>query len=213
MAGGGVSPPTARERLLAAVTALCAEQGYAATSAEQVAARTGVPLATFDANFADLEGCLAAAVDSILFRVMAALSSNLSLDRAERDSVLLAIKAILELLAAEPSLTRVSFISIRQMAPPGLGESLETGARMLSAMLERLADGVAEAAPPPRAARAALGGAEAVVRREIVAGRLAQLPRLLPDFVYAATVPFLGQEEALRLVRRARELLAGTAWV
>jgi hypothetical protein len=47
-----------------------------------------------------------------------------------------------------------------------------------------------------------------VVRRELIAGRPESLPGLLPDFVYAATVPFLGQEEATRLARRGRELLA-----
>jgi hypothetical protein len=64
-----------------------------------------------------------------------------------------------------------------------------------------------------------VGGAEAVIRREIVAGRREELPRLLPDFIYGATVGFLGQEEgflgqeeAMRLSRQGRELLSGTRW-
>ncbi len=65
---------------------------------------------------------------------------------------------------------------------------------------------------PRHAASAALGGAEAVVRAEIVAGRGSELPALLPGLVYGATVPFLGQEEAMRLARQGRELLAGSEW-
>jgi hypothetical protein len=158
----------------------------------------------------DIEACAKAAVDAILAEVMATVGSNYSPDRSERDSYLLAIRAILELLAAKPSFAHVSFICARQMAPSEVGESLETGARLLSAMLERLREDSGSELPPPpsRAARAALGGAEAVVRREIAGRRAEALPRLLPDFVYAATVPFLGQEEALRLARRGRELLS-----
>jgi AcrR family transcriptional regulator len=196
-----------RERMLVALAELCAEQGYAATTGEQVAARCGLPASAFTAAFADFEAGARAAIDAILAEVLATLGASYSSDRAERDSYLLAIKAILELLAAKPAFAHVSFICARQMGPPRLDEGLEAGARMLSAMLDRLVDDVGGEPRPPRAARAALGGAEAVVRREIAAGRAAELPRLLPDFVYAATVPFLGQEEALRLARRGREML------
>src|SRR5262249_51175604 len=99
----------------------------------------------------------------------------------------------------------------RQMAPPRMSEGLRTGARMLGAMLERLREeGGGEL--PPGGGMAALGGAEAVVRRELVAGRAGELPRLLPGVVYAAAGPSLGQEEALRMTRQAHELLAGTRW-
>lgn len=76
------------------------------------------------------------------------------------------------------------------------------------AMLDRLrADGASGSEAPPQAARSGLGGAEAVIRREITHGRAATLPRLLPDLIYSAVVPFLGQGEALRLTRTARDLL------
>jgi AcrR family transcriptional regulator len=203
--------PSERERILGAISELCAERGYAETTIDAVIARSGVSAEVFEELFPDKEQCAKAAVDAILAEVMVVVSANYSADRAQRDSYLLAIVAILELLAARPGFAYISFICARQMAPPSLGEGLETGARLLSAMLERLRE-EGEAAGPAIAARGALGGAEAVVRREIVAGRIEQLPRLLPDFVYAATVPFLGQEEALRLARRGRELLASSPW-
>ena len=205
--------PSERERILTAIAELCAERGYAALTVAEVLERSGVSAEVFDELFPDKEQCAKAAVDAILAEVMAVVSANYSADRSQRDSYLLAIMAILELLAARPGFAYISFIGARQMAPTSLGEGLETGARLLSAMLERLREeGGSLAAVPASAARAALGGAEAVVRREIVAGRAQTLPRHLPDFVYAATVPFLGQEEALRLARRGEELLAGSTW-
>ena len=204
--------PSERERILAAIAELCATRGYAELTVAEVLERSGVSVEVFDELFPDKEQCAKAAVDVILAEVMAVVSANYSADRSQRDSYLLAIMAILELLAARPGFAYISFIGARQMAPTSLGEGLETGARLLSAMLERLREEGDVAAVPASAARAALGGAEAVVRREIVAGRAQTLPRHLPDFVYAATVPFLGQEEALRLARRGEELLAGSAW-
>ena len=203
--------PSERERILVAISELCAERGYAVTSVAEVIERSGVRAEAFDELFPDKEQCAKAAVDAILAEVMTVVSANYSADRSQRDSYLMAIMAILELLAARPAFAYISFICARQMAPASLGEGLETGARLLSAMLERLRE-EGESAGPASAARAALGGAEAVVRREIVSGRIESLPRRLPDFAYAATVPFLGQEEALRLARRGRELLADTAW-
>jgi hypothetical protein len=64
-------------------------------------------------------------------------------------------------------------------------------------------------APPSSAIVGALGGAEFVMRGEIMAGRTDQLPRLLPSFSYLVTLPFVGHEEALRVARRTEELLDG----
>lgn len=202
-----------RERMLRAMAELCAERGYLAIEVGDIVERSGVDRESFAASFADIEQCAIAAVNAILAEVMTTVSTNYSADRAERDSYLLAIKSILELLAHKPAFTNLSFICARQMAPPRVSEGLETGARMLSAMLERLYEdsGGEWPTPPSSAARAGLGGAEAVVRREVMAGRSAELPGLLPSFIYTATVSSLGQEEAMRLTRRASQLLSEDA--
>lgn len=206
MEGGTSVSDTERARLLSALAALTAERGYEEVAENEVAARAGLGVEALRRHFPDKEACARAAIDAILTEVLGVLAENYSADIAERDSYLIAIEAILELLAAKPDSCHVSFVVARQMGPPDLNDGLEAGARMLSAMLERLA-GEGDAEATAAAARAALGGAEAVVRRELAAGRSSRLPELLPDFVYAATVPFLGQEEALRLARRGRQLL------
>lgn len=205
--------PSDRDRALRAISSLCAERGYLETSVEEVAARAGIELEAFHELFADKEECAIAAVNAILSEMMSVAAGSYSAYRSEWDNVLVGIKAILELMAANPSFAYISYIAARQMASPKVQASQEPGILLLRAMLGRLwsyAD--VNAARSDSVPVGALGGPEAVVRREIVRGRAEQLPRLLPDLVYAATVPFLGRPEALRLARRGRELLAQTQW-
>lgn len=205
--------PSERERLLEAMARSCARDGYAETTIEALLAEAHVSRESFDRHFASKEACALAAVETILAEGMAAVSIGYSADTSEWESALQALRALLELFAARPALASLAFIHSRQMMPASAQSHYESGFAILTAMLDRLrADSAGEAEPPTVAARAAIGGGEAVVRREIASGRAATLPCFLPDLVYTATVPFLGLEEASRLAQRGRELIRGSAW-
>ena len=196
-----------------AMAELCAERGYRETTVEAVIERAGIERESFESMFKDgREGCLLAAENAILGEVMSVVAETYSADRSEWDSGIAGIRAILELMAANPSYANTGYIAVRQGGPQQAKEAYEAGITLIVAMIDRLREYGDGATRPPSSARAALGGAEALIRREIVSGRTAVVPRHLPEVVYAATVPFLGQEEALRLARRGRALLAGTPW-
>jgi len=204
--------PSERERILRAAAAICAEQGYGGMSVAAISARAGVQEEAFLRIFADAEDCMVAAMNAITSQVLAEVSRVYSPDRSEWESGMRGIRAILELMAAHPNFAYLGYVGARQMAPPRATEVYRTAHGLLAMMIERLWEFSALETQPSPAASAAPGGAEAVVRRELAAERAERLPELLPDFVYAATVPFLGQEEALRLAGQARETLRGSAW-
>jgi hypothetical protein len=86
----------------------------------------------------------------------------------------------------------------------------------LGRSLARLAAAAASAHPPevplPESVTlGTVGGAEWVMRWALEDGERERLEVLLPDFVYLVTLPYLGQQEALRLSRRARGLVKGSA--
>ncbi len=193
------------------MTELCAKQGYIGTSVDQVIARAGVSAAQFDQLFGSKEECLLGADNALMGEVVGAVAGAYSADRSESDSYLIGTSAILELMAADPAKAHLGYIASRQMGPPRVRAAHRAGIQALTMMIERLWEYSANEAQPASAARGALGGPEAVVRRYICEVQAQELPRLLPDFIYAATVPFLGQAEALRLSRRARTLLRNTA--
>jgi AcrR family transcriptional regulator len=208
----GILAPSERERVLRAVAELCAERGYRETTAAAIIERAGSSEPAFRKMFGGVEECMVAALNAITAQTLAEVSSTYSVDLSEWDSGMLGIKAILELMAAHPSFAYLGYIGARQMATPRVAEVYRTATQMLSVMIERLWEYSELDVQPRHAAGAALGGAEAVVRAKIVAGRGSELPSLLPGLIYGASVPFLGQEEAMRLARRGGELLAGTEW-
>jgi AcrR family transcriptional regulator len=194
-----------RDRLLGAVATLCTELGYEEIDEETIAAHAGVPRRTLDQLFASgKEECLAAAENAILLEVVAAVSRGYSADSSEWENVIYGVEAILDLMAANPAFAYLGYIFSRQMAPGTVRKITETGHRMLEAMLDRGRDYSSSSVQPPCTALGILGGAQAIVRRELAAGRADRLPLLLPDCVYIATVPFLGQREAVRLATLAR---------
>ena len=199
--------PSDRERLIAAMAAGCAEQGYARTSVEDIVLRAGVTPEIFERNFVSKSECGVAALKQILPAITKVASTGIPPESSDR-STLRAVKSLLELLAAEPSLASLLAVDARQAMPPDAYDLYVSCTRILAAMLDGLrAYAGAETPAPSTAARGAIGGAEAIVRRELIAGRADQLPELLPDIVYGALVPFLDQQEAVRYAGLARELL------
>ena len=201
----GILSTPDRDRILEAMAVCCAELGYLETTIEVVIERAGVDRGSFDSHFSGKEDCALAALNGIISETLTTVSmaADGSSELERRTSQ---IKAVLELMQARPAFARLGFLQARQGASRRAHDGYESAARVLALMMER-AQG-AGLRPPAGAARAALGGGEAVIRRELVAGRDQQLQRLLPDFVYAALVPFVGQREALRQSRVAAELVA-----
>jgi len=183
----------------------CAESGYGETTVEAVLDRAGVEPESFESHFADKEDCALAALNKIVSETLAQLSMAhpLADDVVARRKF--EVKAILELMAAQQPFAWLVYIESRQGGTPRMHDSYESAARVLALMMERAGD---PAGSRSGIARAALGGAEAVVRRELAAGRAERLPQLLPDFVYAALVPFVGQREALRQAKQAARVAA-----
>lgn len=200
--------PSERDRLIHAMALTCAERGYAATSVEEVIARAGVSRRSFEQNFIDKTDCGVAAVNQILADITAAASVAYSPEYSEWERILRGVRALLELMAARPSFASLAQIEARQAMPPQAYELYASGIRVLAAMLDRLrANALNGVSRPPSTIRGAIGGAEALIRRELLAGRAERLPELLPDIIYGMLVPYLDQHEALRYAGLARELL------
>jgi len=191
-----------RDRILQAMADCCTELGYRSTTIDAVLERAAVRRESFDSLFAGKEDCALAALNKIVSETLARISIIDAGEGPALERRRVEILAILELLTDRPSFAKLAMIDSRQGGSARMRAAYESAARVLALMLERAGAG-ALGLGEPMAARAALGGAEALVRRELVVGGTADLPRILPDVVYAALVPFVGQGEALRQAKLA----------
>ena len=194
-----------RDRILQAMADCCAESGYAETTVAAVLDRADVSCDSFEAHFAGKEDCALAALNKVVSETLARVSMAHADVEGAVEQRKFDIRAILDLLAAQPSFARLAAIEARQGGTARMHDSYESAAAVLALMAERTADGGWR---PSVAARAALGGAEALLRRELAKGRAGRLSQLLPDFVYAALVPWVGQREALRQAKLAARVAA-----
>jgi AcrR family transcriptional regulator len=196
-----------RERILTAMAHACAAKGYGATTIADIVKPAGVSRATFYELFEDKEDCLQASMELSLANAMARIVEVYSPDKPWATMVRDAAANFLELLAASPDFARMALIE----APAAGGRSLEmyaSGKRVLQALLDcGRGDPIEEQAIPSSAGRGALAAAESLIVGQVLAGNTGRLPELLPDIVYIVTIPYLGQDEALRQSREAEKSL------
>lgn len=194
-----------RERIMVAMAESCAERGFTATRIADVCGPARVSRATFYELFEDKEDCYYAAMELALATAMERVVAAYSADKPWATQVRDAAAAFLDLLASRPTFARMALVE----APSSGDRAFElyaSGKRVLQSLLERGRDDpVEEVAIPSSAGRAALSAAESLIVGQILAGNTARLRELLPDVVYITTVPYLGQEEALRQARAAEK--------
>jgi AcrR family transcriptional regulator len=197
-----------RERILVALAESVAQKGYEATTVTDIVKAAGVSRPTFFELFENKEDCLHAAMELSLADLMGRIVSAYSPDKPWPTMVRDSAAALLELLATRPAFARMAFVE----APAASARAFElwrSGKRVLLALLDRgREDAMEEEGIPSSAGRAALASAESLIVGQILAGNTRQLRELLPDVVYIATVPYLGQDEALRQSREAEKTVA-----
>lgn len=201
---------SARKALIEEMAQSCFERGYEETTIEFLLEATELSRSDFDRHFVDKEACGVAAVEAVLAEGIGVVSSAFTGDVSEAESALRALLGLLNLFARNPAMGSLAMTDSRQRMPAAAFERYAGGFAILRAMLDRLRSGdgsAGERQPPQVAARGGIGGSEAVVRRELALGRAERLPELLPDLIYSALVPFLGQQEALRVARQGRRLV------
>jgi len=197
-----------REALVEAMSRSCYERGYVETTVEDLLEATGLERSEFDRHFRSEEECGVAAVEAVLAEGIALVGEAFTGDTSEAESTLRALLGLLGRFAERPDKGSLALTDSRQRMPQAAYERYAGGFAILIAMLDRLrSESSLGVEAPPCAAKAALGGSEALIRRELAMRRAENLPALVPDLIYSAVVPFLGQEDALRLARQARSLL------
>jgi AcrR family transcriptional regulator len=195
-----------RQRLLEAVALVVADVGYLALTDAAIADRAGVPLENFRARFADAEACFMAAYDDGIARLVTAVWTAFEAQHGWLPQVHAGLAAFLAFLAGDPVTARLLIVDA--LAAPA---ALERRHAALQGFVVFIRPAAGEAPRglhiPETVSEHVVGGIYEVVCSRVVQGAIDQLPALLPDLVYCATVPYLGPRRAALAARKARREL------
>jgi AcrR family transcriptional regulator len=185
-----------REWILIGMAECCAAKGFEATGVADVCAAAGVSRQSFEKAFAGTEECLGALMGLIVEEAWRRLDAVRSPGGAWGASLREGVAALLGLAAERPAFARVALLE----APAAGGRAGALYASSRAALLAAVEKGreQGEASVPASAARGALAGVEVLVVAKVLAGEAERLGEFAPDITYLLTVPYLGQDAALR---------------
>ena len=180
------------------------ERGYPETRVVDVIEVAGVSRKTFYEHFEGKEDCFLSTYDALFADLYGKMSESFEsrpgAPWAERAAM--ALRALLNHLAAHPSCARFAVVEVLAAGPKALSRR-DAALRQFSGFLE---SGRAETAVdlPGITALSLAGGINELLYSEILHGAAAQLPSRLPDLVFWISLPFLGPERAAEERQRVR---------
>lgn len=184
-----------RERLLAAVVRVTAAKGYEATTVADILGEAGVGRESFYELFDDKLDCMLAAHKILIDDLERRVRPVYVTDGPWPQRMRAALAATLDWFGSDPEAARFTLVELTAVGPAFRPVFQAEFARAI-ALLE---EGAGEDGPEPELAQAnelAVGAILARIYEEVVLGRAAELPRLLPDLAYELLVPFIGEARA-----------------
>jgi AcrR family transcriptional regulator len=186
-----------RERILAAVADVASTRGYGAMSVQDVVGEAGVSRRTFYEQFKNKDHAFIAAYDEASGRLLTAIRAAIDAEESFEGKVSAGFRAFLELLAASPAFAKMCIVEVLAAGPDAIARRSRT-MEEFTGFFEDAAQQTLDRAthPSPLIAETIVGGVYETVYRRIARGETADLPKLLPDLVESALLPYVGDDRA-----------------
>lgn len=200
----------ARDQLSAACIEVVARNGYRRSTVEQICACAGVDRSTFESYFEDLEDCFCQVFEQLGSNFLAEMATVFASQGTWREQLREIAYYFLDYLEADHPRARITVVEVLFA-----GERAQLLRDNVFAALYAFIDlGRQELADPdslsPAMATRVGGAIFAQMRMAVEKGEFDALPRLVPDLMYNAVLPYLGPEVALqerRICRRRSAVL------
>jgi AcrR family transcriptional regulator len=186
-----------RQRIMGAMARSCAEKTFATTTIGDIVERASISRATFYKHFENKRQCFDAAAEDFVGELRST-AADASLDAEEGPAAVHRVAAtMLERLSAKPAYAHLLLVE----APNVDLEIVRRYRRLTLDTIERSIKRSKRAGADPVIA---FGRGQVLIASYVVAGRVEELPALLPELVYIALLPYLGQASALEQAQLAQ---------
>jgi AcrR family transcriptional regulator len=194
-----------RERILWSMVRAVAEQGFESVRVADVVQRAGVSSAAFYELFENERECLFAAYERVIDALVAHVTRAFKRGGSWPVKIRRALGALLDAYAAEPEVARMATVEVPAAAPGAQRRYRGALERFIPLFREGRRYAQSEVLPADLELMA-VGGAEAIIFDEVLAGRTEELPTLLSDILFTVLVPYVGPEAAAVEVQRTQAL-------
>ncbi len=169
-----------RHRLLAAVVATVAEQGYERTSVADIVELSGVSRTAFYKHFSNKEECFVAAVDGTLSFATAKIGDAYRSDGSWEERLVRAFDAYVGEIVAQPAAARICLIDAFAAGRAAIDRANRGGEQFEEMIALSFARSPQHAGLPPLAIRGIVGGVRMVMATRLRVGQEGTLPQLAP---------------------------------
>jgi AcrR family transcriptional regulator len=191
-----------RELILAAMIRVVGSKGYKETSVADVIEEAGTSRTTFYKHFEDKHECFLAAYDMLVEQLFAEVVAKCDGEQSWLERVQTGLATIVELFAVDPKLARTAVVEVAAAGADARQRHWNAVARFTEYLEggRELANG---RELPENISLMSAGAVSGLIFDELLAGRAAQLPAMLPDLLFAMLVPYIGPRAAADEMRRA----------
>lgn len=189
-----------RDRVLDAATGVFAKRGYTNTTIDHIVAAARIGVGSFYALFDGKEDCFAQVFDRVVERGRARLTDAIPVDAPWEEQAVAVLRALLELIAAEPHAARIALVEVQTAGPESLVR-YEDLLDSLTPLLKKARGLSGQGAELPETFEdATIAGVAWLLQQRLVAGELDDLDNLLSDLVGILVEPYVGEDRAATLL-------------
>jgi AcrR family transcriptional regulator len=190
------SASSERARLIEALIEVAAERGYLETSIEMVVARAGLDRPAFDRHFRGKYDCFLSAWQEMNEECMHSVMRAYESEQYWPDRLRAVAQEVVGSLSTEPSRAcfAVEVLAAGDAARARRDMTMRVIASLIDAGRQEMDD---PESVPHTTAEALAGSAYGQVYAKVVRGDTDDLPKLIPQLMSAAVMPYLGVEAAL----------------
>lgn len=181
-----------RRRVLTAATRVFARRGYRSTTVDQIVSAAKIGVGSFYGLFGGKEDCFLRLYDLILAEAEEGVGAAVAGKGRWEDRVAAALRAFLEMAAADPDRARVAIVEAPTAGPAAQARYAETVARLAASLREGRSGDEPGEGPPAGFEQAAVGGLAWTLHQRLAVGEPLVVEELLPEMVDFLVAPYAG---------------------